>query len=66
MWLALAVIGQAASHQLIAAGPLVRYQHYLPVADWHSGTRLVAVMILAAQALFVGAAFMLKERQTAK
>lgn len=32
LWFALAVVGQAATLQLIDAGPLLRYQHYPPLA----------------------------------
>jgi hypothetical protein len=52
------VIGQAASHELIAAGPLVRYQHYLPVRDWVTAIPAAAVVILVVQALVVGFAFL--------
>ncbi|MCA9973916.1 MAG: hypothetical protein KC425_27075, partial [Anaerolineales bacterium] len=31
LWLALALVGQAATLQLIAAGPALRYQHYRPL-----------------------------------
>ena len=57
MWFALGVVGQAASHQLVAAGPFVRYQHYLPVGDLLSGIRSASVLLVALQALIVGVAF---------
>ena len=45
LWLALAVIGQIASLQLIDAGPLIHYQHYvLPPAALHDRARAWAVM----------------------
>ncbi|MDP9176997.1 MAG: glycosyltransferase family 39 protein [Gemmatimonadota bacterium] len=57
IWLALALIGQAASHQLVAAGPFVRYQHYLPIEGLVSGNRTAPVLVVVVQAFVVGVAF---------
>lgn len=50
-WIALALAGQAASLQLIEAGPFVRYQHYAAPATLLSGERAGFLSILAIQAV---------------
>ncbi|MFN0178769.1 MAG: hypothetical protein ACKVZ0_08180 [Gemmatimonadales bacterium] len=53
-WLALGLVGYAASLRLIDAGPFVRYQHYAPIETWLSRDPL-AVGILALQGALVAA-----------
>jgi hypothetical protein len=48
-WCALSIVGQAASLQLIKAGPLVGYQHYLLGSDLMAWPRALALMILLVQ-----------------
>jgi len=51
-WLALGLLGFAASLSLIEAGPVVRYQHYLPPSGWPSAAPW-AVAVLGGQVLLV-------------
>jgi hypothetical protein len=51
-WLALAVVGQAASLQLIDAGPTVHYQHYRPLATLAS-THPWLLALVTGQAIVV-------------
>jgi hypothetical protein len=54
MWLALAVLGEAAALRLIDAGPLIHYQHYwLPGAAFADPKLRWALGVVAAQALIV-------------
>ncbi len=53
-WLALLILGQAASIRWITAGPSVRYQHYLP---WDALAQdPLAVIVIVAEALLVSIA----------
>lgn len=54
-WLALAVLAQAASLQLMRAGPAVGYQHYLPAVELVSPDGLPWLIVLGAQAVAVAA-----------
>jgi hypothetical protein len=53
IWLAAAILGQAAALQLIDAGPIVRYQHFRPLTELFSGRFNVAVALVAIQAMSV-------------
>ncbi len=52
-WLALLAAGTAAMLQLTAAGPLIRYQHFLPLAGGWTTTQLAALTVLGLQAALV-------------
>lgn len=51
-WFAVAAIGQAATLQMIAAGPLLRYQHYPPLAELFS-THPWSLGIVLGQAILI-------------
>ncbi len=53
LWAAMAVVGQAASLQLIAAGPLIRYQHYRVLGELVAAPSSYFVLVLLAQSLMV-------------
>jgi hypothetical protein len=52
-WLALALVGHAASLQLIDAGPLIRYQHYKPLARIVGESHPLVLGVLVGQTIFV-------------
>lgn len=52
-WIALGLIAQAATLQLVEAGPVVRYQHYAPLAAMLSTDRVIFLAILCVQATVV-------------
>ncbi len=52
-WFILLIAGQAASLLLIRAGRIVSYQHYELAALWATGSRRIALVILALQAIAV-------------
>lgn len=52
-WLALLAAGTAAMLQLTAAGPLIRYQHFLPLAGGWTPTQAAALAVLGLQAVLV-------------
>src|SRR5262249_57693807 len=54
-WIALATLGQAASLQMIDAGPSLHYQHYLPVSTLLA-TRPAMLALVAFQTLAVALA----------
>jgi hypothetical protein len=56
-WLALAVLGQATSLQLIDAGPALHYQHYEPFGVLSTGIYPLLLLVIAAQAAFVSVGF---------
>lgn len=56
-WLALALAGNAAMLALVDAGPFIRYQHLAVGGPW-SGLRLVALVVVAVQALLVARALL--------
>lgn len=47
LWAGAALVGYAATLQLIDAGPTVRYQHYLTPAAWLHERPIAAVVVLA-------------------
>lgn len=47
LWAGTALVGYAATLQLIAAGPTVRYQHYLSPSAWLHERPVAAVVVLA-------------------
>lgn len=53
-WGSLALIGQAVALQMVVAGPVVAYQHYLPLADFFSAPRAYLTAILVVQFCIVG------------
>ncbi|HEX6309681.1 MAG TPA: hypothetical protein VFZ69_16010 [Longimicrobiales bacterium] len=55
-WLALAIVGQAASLQLMEAGSLLGYQHYPPPRELLSGANAGALLTLGVQAAAVSVA----------
>lgn len=55
-WLALAIVGQTAALLLIEAGPFVRYQHYLPPSELARAGLPLAIVLVQAIAVAVGAA----------
>lgn len=61
MWLAVAIVGHAAALQTIEAGPLVHYQHYVPLADLAS-TRPWLLAILGVQTTLVSVALARRAR----
>jgi hypothetical protein len=56
-WLALLVAGLAAMLQLIAAGPLIRYQHFTPLTLGRGEVGRWAAVVLVLQLLLVAIAF---------
>jgi hypothetical protein len=52
LWLALGLLGYAASLRLVDAGPSVSYQHYRQPAEWPLAS-MPAALVLAAQAIAV-------------
>jgi len=57
LWLALTLLGQAATLQLIDAGRRIHYQHYLPLDGNLFQNHLVPLLIVTAQAAIAGTAF---------
>ncbi len=53
IWLAVAIVGQAAALQIVDAGPRVHYQHFRALTDL-LGQFNLALMIVVAQAVAVG------------
>ncbi|HEX9109545.1 MAG TPA: hypothetical protein VF832_20025, partial [Longimicrobiales bacterium] len=53
-WLVLVLLGQAVSLQLIRAGPLIGYQHYLPPAQLFAAAHLPALLFLGFETVAVG------------
>ena len=64
-WLALAIISQAASHQLIRAGSGVGYQHLVPPSELFTPGQLIFVLIIAAQGI-LSAAVLWRRRDLAE
>ena len=64
-WVALAIVGSAASLQLINAGKGIHYQHYA-VDQLLQPTRFPFLALIAAQSILVGAGIRAKFRGTAK
>jgi hypothetical protein len=52
-WFTLALIGQAAALQMIDAGPLVHYQHYIPIDLLTSGVHPVSLLVILVQTGFI-------------
>lgn len=52
-WLSLGLLGQAATLQLIEAGPFMRYQHYPPIERLISEPPVIPLLILLVQAVAV-------------
>ncbi|HWT77856.1 MAG TPA: glycosyltransferase family 39 protein, partial [Candidatus Methylomirabilis sp.] len=55
VWLALALVGQAAALQMIEAGPLIHYQHYKPIARLLTETHPFLLVSLVLQTALVAA-----------
>ena len=53
LWLALEVVGQAVSLQMIGAGPYLRYQHYKPLGQLASEVHPLLLIYLGVQAVLV-------------
>lgn len=53
LWLVVAIVGQAVTLQLIRAGPIVGYQHYLPLVQLPSGPNALLSGWLGLQTVLV-------------
>jgi len=53
LWLAVAIVGQAVTLQLIRAGPIVAYQHYVPLGQLPSGPNALLIGWLGLQTVLV-------------
>lgn len=65
-WLALALLGQAVSLQLIAAGPLVRWQTYKPFDRLLAESSPVLLLYIVVQTLMVGTVLVSRWRKIAE
>jgi hypothetical protein len=65
LWLLLLVVGQIAALQLVAAGPFVRYQHYIPLARLAGDAPPLALALVALHLAAVAAGVAARRRELA-